>query len=148
MRTDLLGLAVLLAAATTGLALDKSAPATMAPATAVAATAAPRVAASLPSIPVIVPVFGQIVVMAQPAEFKVADETTNGDRYARAAVRADQSLDDWTQMVSLVGGKGLAAQPDATAIAIAEAIADGFQRACPKTFSAKPLGGSRWRISS
>lgn len=157
VRTDLVGLFVLVTAATVGLSLGKTSTAesqrlaspaiasTISAASTTAGPAAtPRLSAALPSVTIVKPVFGQLVVMSQPSEYKVVDEGINGDRYFRAAVRADQSLEDWTEMVSLVGGKGLAANPDATPIAVAQAIAHGFNAACPATFTAKPLGGTKY----
>ena len=153
MRTDLVGLFVLVTAAAAGLSLGKTSTAEpervpsstiVAPPSTPPVVAAPRLARSLPSVVVAKPVFGQRVVMSQPGEYKVVEESTKGDRYFRATVRADQSFEDWTEMVSLVGGKGLAAKPDATPIAIAQAIANGFNAACPATFVAKPLGGTKY----
>jgi hypothetical protein len=92
------------------------------------------------SVQAISPVFSQLVLLSLPAGFKAASENTKGDFYIRESVPAGETVDRWTQMITVTGAKGLAANPNVTPQSVAGGIATGFQRACPSTFFAKGLG--------
>jgi hypothetical protein len=54
-----------------------------------------------------------------------------------------ETVDRWSQMITVTGAKGLAANPDASAESFVERIASGFRSACPDSYSAKALGARK-----
>jgi hypothetical protein len=86
------------------------------------------------------PIFSQLVMLSLPAGFKTVAERTNADQYLREAVLDGETVDRWSQMITVTGVKGLAANPNVTARSFVGGIAAGFKRACPDTFAAGALG--------
>lgn len=120
-------------ALTATLAAQAQAQAPATPAAAPAATAAaggPR-----PTISVS-PIYSQIVAFTLPAGFKPVHEKDHGTHYIREAVPDGESVEKWTQMITVTGLKGYAANPQASVTKFADTVAQGFQRACPKSFDA------------
>lgn len=97
-----------------------------------------------PAMTAVSPIFSQLVMMSYPAGFKVAHERANADRYIREAVPAGESVEGWTQMITVTGAKGQAATPNASAQAFVQQIGAGFQRACPETFSSRVIGATKF----
>ena len=91
------------------------------------------------SLVAISPVFAQLVAFSLPAEFTTASEQANAGNYIREAVPKGETVDKWTQMITITGAKGLAAKEGLTPEAFAASIAAGFKQACPETFFAKGL---------
>ncbi|MFT3730173.1 MAG: hypothetical protein QM780_01940 [Hyphomicrobium sp.] len=89
---------------------------------------------------VISPIFGQLVMFSLPTDFKTVFEQPTADRYIREAVLKGETVDKWSQMITVTGAKGLAAKPEMSAQYFAAQIASGFQKACPATFNVKPMG--------
>jgi len=56
-------------------------------------------------------IFSEIVTYPQPEGFHVAYQATNGDRYTLEMVLKDETVDQWTQMVSVIGATGKCRQP-------------------------------------
>lgn len=81
------------------------------------------------------PIFGQLVAFTQPAGFVPAFEQPTADRYIREAVPKGETLDSWTEMITVTGAKGLAADPGASPDGVASGFAAGFKQACPDTFA-------------
>jgi len=98
---------------------------------------APKQSSAPASFTVISPVFSQLVSFSMPSNFVAGYENTNGGNYTREAVPKGESLQKWTEMITVTGAKGLAAAPNASAEKFAGTIAGGFQRACPDSFAAK-----------
>lgn len=96
------------------------------------------------SLTAISPIFGQLVMLAYPATFKVVSENAATETYIREAVPKDETAEKWTEMITVTGAKGLAANPNVAPIGVAQALAGGFQSSCPDTFVAKPLGGTKY----
>ncbi|MBR0779757.1 hypothetical protein JQ625_33475 [Bradyrhizobium diazoefficiens] len=94
------------------------------------------------SFRVISPIFGQLVTFAMPSNFVVVHENTKGSHYIREAVLKGETPERWTQMITVTGEKGLTATPGASPEKLAGSIADGFKRACPDSFAAKPLSAT------
>jgi hypothetical protein len=92
------------------------------------------------SVRMISPIFSQLVMLSLPKGFTTVFEDTSGNRYTREAVLDGESVERWSQMITVTGAKGLAANPRVTAQSFLEQIAGGFKNACPDTFSAKGLG--------
>ncbi len=86
------------------------------------------------------PIFSQIVAHRIPGEFAPAFEKATTSSYIREAVPRGESLEEWSQMITVTGLNGARANEQASALALLQAIATNFQRACPKTFAVKSLG--------
>lgn len=91
------------------------------------------------------PVFGQLVAFSMPSNFVATFEDTKPASYTREAVPKGESVQKWSEMITLTGAKGAASAPNASAEKFAGAIAGGFQRACPDSFAAK---GSPTKIAA
>jgi hypothetical protein len=92
------------------------------------------------TVQAISPIFSQLVMMSFPKGFKTASESTKGNQYIREAVLEGETLDQWSEMITVTGAKGLAANPNMSAKSFIEGLAGSFKRACPDTFSAKAIG--------
>ncbi|MGH8634725.1 MAG: hypothetical protein ACRET7_11420 [Burkholderiales bacterium] len=92
------------------------------------------------SVSAVTPIFSQLVMLSYPKGFKLAHEQGTGSQYIQEHVPEGESVEKWSQMITLTGAKGLAANPKATPQLFLQQIAGGFQRACPSSFVAKGLG--------
>jgi hypothetical protein len=86
------------------------------------------------------PIFGQLVMFTLPTGFVTISEQSSLDRYIRKAALKGETVDKWSQMITVTGARGLATKPEMSAQYFAAQIAAGFQKSCPATFSVKPLG--------
>jgi hypothetical protein len=93
---------------------------------------------------VISPIFGQLFTFSMPSSFVVVGENTNGPSYIREAVPKGEAADRWTQIITVTGAKGAAANPNVSPESVAASIAGGFKSACPDTFVAKGLGPAKF----
>jgi hypothetical protein len=96
--------------------------------------------AQTPPTHTIATVFGQAVSYTLPGNFVSAYEDRQGGRYIHEAVPDGENVNQWTQMITLTGAQGLAADPDITPIKFAGSMAAGFKRVCPTSFFATGLG--------
>ncbi len=103
-------------------------------------TAGAETAAKPQSVTAVSPIFGQLIAFSQPANFVPAYENADASQYIREAVPKGETVDDWTQMITITGAKELAENRDATTIGVASVIANGFKKHCPKTFAATAFG--------
>ena len=99
-----------------------------------------QAAADGKSIRSITPVFSQLVMFSFQHGFKPAFQNTNSGHYIQEAVLNGETLDRWSQMITLTGAKGLAANANINPESFLGGIAAGFKRACPDTFSVKAIG--------
>lgn len=90
------------------------------------------------SVTTITPIFSQLLAMTLPAGFKVAFQDARGSNYIQEAVPAGETVNNWTQMITVTGVKDLATRPELTPRSFLNSLAQNFQRACPGSFSAKP----------
>lgn len=91
------------------------------------------------SINTIAPIFSQLVSTSLPKGFKPApvyEATLPGPRYVRENVLEGENENEWTQMITITGAKDLSNNPNLTPQKFVEAMAAGYKRACPDTFSA------------
>lgn len=93
-----------------------------------------------PAPTVISPIFGQLVMFTLPSDFVTVFEQPTAGSYIREAVLKGETVDKWSQMITVTGAKGLAEKPGMAAQYFAAQLAAGFQKACPTTFAVKPLG--------
>jgi hypothetical protein len=82
-----------------------------------------------------------------PASFVVVAENSTGPNYIREAVLKGETVNRWTQMITVTGAKGLVgspkANPDATPETFAGSIVGGFRSACPESFAAQGFGPTK-----
>ena len=89
---------------------------------------------------IVAPVFGQIVAFAAPEGFVHGDESRNGRSYLLEMVPQGESVQGWSQMMTLSGGQGLAStDPQGDARGFANQLASGYQSVCPDTLTAVGL---------
>jgi hypothetical protein len=88
----------------------------------------------------VTPVFRQLVAFGHPNEFRPAFENATPTFYIQESVLKGESVENWTQMITLTGTKGGTAEQPNWAVAFIQGTAGGFQRSCPDTFVAKALG--------
>jgi hypothetical protein len=82
------------------------------------------------------PIFGQLVAFSQPASFVPAYEKADGSNYIREVVPKGETVDQWSQMITVTGVKELAMTREVYPITVTSTIANGFKKSCPKTFAA------------
>ena len=75
-----------------------------------------------------------------PAKFVVAFENTKDNFYIREAVPKGETINAWTQMITVTGSRGLASVANFASQKLAASIALGFKKACPESFAVKDLG--------
>ena len=92
---------------------------------------------------VISPIFGQLVSYSLPLNFNTVFENTNGNNYIREAVIKGETVDKWSEMITVTGAKGAAANKALTPKIFAEIIASGFKKACPMANAGKALGTTK-----
>jgi hypothetical protein len=95
------------------------------------------------SFTVISPVFGQLVRFSMPAKFVTASENTEENFYIREAMPKGETVNAWTQMITVTGSRGMAASANFSPQKLAASIALGFKKACPESFVVKDLGETR-----
>ncbi len=88
---------------------------------------------------VIAPVFSQLVAWQMPAGFHGAYEATRGDSYVNEAVPSGQTVEDWTQIVTLSALKDAASLKGATPDDLAANIAARFKADCPDSYAGRTM---------
>jgi hypothetical protein len=92
------------------------------------------------SFTVISPIWGHLVRFAMPAGFVAAFENTKENFYIREAVLKGETAQQWSQMITVTGARGMAALPNFSPRGLAGQIAKGFEKACPASFVIRGLG--------
>jgi hypothetical protein len=77
----------------------------------------------------VTPIFSQVIALEYPAQFKM--------------VKAGDTVDRWTEMITVTGRQGAASLPQASAKSFVRNIFKNFQSACPTTFSTLELGSRK-----
>ena len=83
----------------------------------------------------ITPIFSQLLVADMPISFRVANEETGAGSYLREAVLPGETVDHWTQMITVTGIRGLSGEPDVTPESVANTLAGNYRKACPDSFA-------------
>ena len=78
-----------------------------------------------------------------PAKFVTASENTEENFYSREAVPKGETVNAWTQMITITGSKGMATVANFSPQKLAASIALGFKKACPESFAVKDLGETK-----
>ncbi len=89
---------------------------------------------------VISPIFSQLLAFKMPLVFHVVNEETSAHGYIREAVPNGETVDQWTQMITVTGYKDVAANSGPPPAVLINSIAGNFKRACPETISIGDLG--------
>jgi len=92
------------------------------------------------TIAAISPIFSELVMYSSPKGFRTVSERTNGKNYVREAVLQGETVERWSQMITVTGAKDLASNPNASPQWLVERITSGFKRACPDSFAVAALG--------
>jgi hypothetical protein len=92
------------------------------------------------SVTAVTPIYSQLVMFSYPPGFKPAFAKDSGPNYIQEYVLEGETVEKWSQMVTLTGAKGLVANQAVTPQRLVEHIAGGFQRACPASFAAQQFG--------
>lgn len=87
------------------------------------------------------PVFDQIVSYHLPQGFIPSFEQANQRSYIQEAVPAGESVENWSEMITMTGMRD-GSDPKQTLEAAAEILAGHYQQACPATFAEQSLGNS------
>ncbi len=90
----------------------------------------------------VTPVYSRIVAFPLPDGFVAAFEQVNGRSYVQEFVPQGETVAAWSQMITLLGAQGLAAQAagqETPATAFAHYILAGYRQACPDHVSAIEL---------
>lgn len=107
---------------------------------AAAAALAPRHSEASPRITAVTPIFGQVIALNYPSQFRMVNEETKGPNYLQESVKSGETADRWSEMITLTGRKGAASLPQASPKAFVLNMFKGFQTACPATFAMLELG--------
>jgi hypothetical protein len=102
----------------------------------------PKASLNAPAVSVITPIFSQLVKFNFPGNFSpsVAFEQTNGAYYIQEHVQPGETVDKWTQMLTVTGAKNIVVEhPEVTPKNVALSLANHFQQACPSSFSGKGI---------
>jgi hypothetical protein len=85
------------------------------------------------------PIFHQIIAISYPKGFEPAFEKTNGGFYIQESVLHGETVDNWTQMITITGAQGLALKDTATPESMTNFLVTRRQQICPSTFSGARL---------
>jgi hypothetical protein len=86
------------------------------------------------------PIFSQLLKTSLPAGFEpVSFEKTNGPFYIRESVLNGETVENWSQMISVTGMKDLALKPGLTPKTVLDSMVQGFRSKCPFSFNTLPL---------
>lgn len=97
-------------------------------------------AATAETATIIAPVFAQLVTAPLPEGFVPAYEDGNATGYLNEAVLKGETLENWSQMITLTGAKGMAiGDAPTTALGFAEFVAESYFQACPNSIEAETL---------
>ena len=87
---------------------------------------------------IIAPVFAQLITGPLPDGFVPAFENANATGYINEAVPKGETLENWTQLITVTGAKGLAvAEQPTSALQFAEFLSGQYKAACAGSFVAE-----------
>jgi hypothetical protein len=109
----------------------------------VAFTVLAQVPAPAPAARVVTPVFSQLVSFSYPSGFVPAFEDSKPGGYIQESVLRGETVERWTQLLTLSGACDLTANAQMTPSRFAGSVATGFKNACPQSYAALGLGEMR-----
>lgn len=99
--------------------------------------------APAPAARAVTPVFSQLVSFSYPSGFVPAFEDSKPGGYIQESVLRGETVERWTQMLTLSGARDLAVNAQMTPSRFAGSVATGFKNACPQSYAALGLGDLR-----
>jgi hypothetical protein len=96
-----------------------------------------------PAVRAVTPVFSQLVSFSYPSGFVPAFEDSKPGGYIQESVLRGETVERWTQMLTLSGARDLAVNAQMTPSRFAGSVATGFKNACPQSYAALGLGDLR-----
>jgi hypothetical protein len=91
----------------------------------------------------VTPIFSQVIALRTPTQFMMVNEETKGGSYIQESVKAGDTVDRWSEMITVTGREGAASLPQASAKSFVLNIFKNFQSACPTTYSTLELGSRK-----
>lgn len=88
----------------------------------------------------IMPVYSQLLAFSYPKGFVPVFEQAKNGSYIQESVLKGESVQRWSQMITVTGARGLASNPEQSPLRFASELAAGFRDACPDSFAVKDLG--------
>lgn len=88
-------------------------------------------------VTLISPIYSQLVALPVPDPFVPGYEHAQGASYIMELAPKGESVEQWSQLITLTGAKGLAAR--ASVQDVAGQLAQGYAGACPDSFASKAL---------
>jgi hypothetical protein len=92
------------------------------------------------SVRTITPIFSQLVTFSSPTNFRPVFENTSGVQYLRESVLEGETVNKWSQMITVTGARSMAQDQNVTPEIFARRLGGGFRRNCPESFNAGALG--------
>jgi len=85
----------------------------------------------------IAPIYGQLLSFSFPFPRGIKPDyvKVNGPSFIQESVPEGETVDQWTQMITVTGAKGLASKPNLSPRKFAENMAEGYHSRCPDSFS-------------
>ena len=104
------------------------------------ADAQSQIPANVKSVTIVMPIYHQLFAFMQPTEFDLNPHPQqNASFFLREAVLRGETVEHWTQMITLSGLRG-AASKGVTAKLQTDSLAQRFRKSCPETFAYKNIG--------
>jgi hypothetical protein len=94
--------------------------------------------AAAEKVTMVSPVFSQIVVTPLPTGFQPFNEKTEAGRYILEAMHQTETLENWTQMLTLTSAQGMGGTQGA-AVRMANTLAENYRAVCPDHLIAEPI---------
>lgn len=95
------------------------------------------------SVQSVTPIFSQLLSLGTPRGFVAVFEKPTAVSYIREAVPQGETVDNWTQMITVSGYKDVATMPNLTPKAFLDTMASSFQHACPSSYGAKIMSEAK-----
>jgi hypothetical protein len=89
------------------------------------------------------PIVSEVLFLPVPNEFKLAFENKKDDVYIKEWVLEKETVNQWSQMITMMVFKNFASNPDSTPEKMVIRTAAGFKQACPNTFNVLRLGETK-----
>jgi hypothetical protein len=86
------------------------------------------------------PIWAQILAISFPKGFVPVTEKITGPQYLHESVPVGESVDDWSQMITIVGNRGVALQPNVTVDNAVDYFVGVYRKACPDSLASMDLG--------
>ena len=86
------------------------------------------------------PIFSQLVVHGIPKGWKTGFEKTMPARYIQEFVPATESVESWSEMITVQGLKDMSQNPNMTPKALLSMVAGGIKKTCGESFIGQAVG--------